>query len=341
MMDAEVAGFPYDDAWVNYFIGTELFMLVTKLPGRYWRIYLSDAGKMTEADNPQVSFQVVADALGIGMTIKDPHWATQWSILNNIAETYRQGRILLCGDASHVHSPAGGQGMNGCMQDAFNLGWKLADVISGCAPESILDSYEVERKPIGQQVTMGAKATHDIVMAFGKNLEDRIALTQTTEWHDSAVRLISGLSHNYCDAVAVPDGLRPVGGPRAGERAPDAVLRHEPQRRVYDLLRHPRFTLLVVPGNDLAADASAGAELVDTLERRYPGRVLARLISPQPHPAFDFDHWASDENGAFRAAYSLNGEGRLVLIRPDLYVDLNCDVADAAAVIPHLGRWFE
>lgn len=340
MMDAELAGFPYDDAWVNYFIGTELFMLVTKLPGRFWRVYLSDAGKMTEADDPQASFQTVADALGIGMRIKDPHWATQWSILNNIAETYRQGHILLCGDASHVHSPAGGQGMNGCMQDAFNLGWKLAQVIAGRAPDTCLDTYEAERKPIGQQVTLGAKATHDIVMAFGKNLGDRIALTRTPEWHDNAVRLISGLAHNYRDVVEVPGGLRPVGGPQAGERPPDAVLRQEPQRRIYDLLRHPRFTLLVLPGHDHAGDASAGAELVDAIERRYPGQVLAQLISPQPHPAFDFDHWVSDESGEFRAAYGLNGEGRLVLIRPDLYVDLNCDMADVGAVLPHLGRWF-
>jgi 2-polyprenyl-6-methoxyphenol hydroxylase-like FAD-dependent oxidoreductase len=80
MMDVEVADFPYDDSWVNYFIGESLFMLVTKLPGRYCRVYLSDAGAMTESDDPQASFQAVADELGIGMKIGEPHWVTKWDI---------------------------------------------------------------------------------------------------------------------------------------------------------------------------------------------------------------------------------------------------------------------
>ena len=81
MMDVEFEDFPYDDSWVNYFIGDAMFMLVTKLPGRLWRVYLSDAGAMT-ADDPRGSFQPVADRLGIGMRIGEPQWATQWEILN-------------------------------------------------------------------------------------------------------------------------------------------------------------------------------------------------------------------------------------------------------------------
>ncbi len=83
-------------------------MLVTKLPGRFAEMYLSDAGAMTEAGNPRQSFQRVADQMSIGMKIGEPQWATQWEILNNIATRYREGRVLLCGDASHVHSPAVG-----------------------------------------------------------------------------------------------------------------------------------------------------------------------------------------------------------------------------------------
>ena len=158
MMDVEIEAFPYDGSWVNYFISRDLFMLVTRLPGRYWRVYLSDAGAMTEAGNPRQSFQQVADQMGIGMKIGEPQWATQWEILNNIAARYREGRVLLCGDASHVHSPAGGQGMNGCMQDAFNLGWKLAAVVNGFAEPRILDTYERERRPIGEQITAGRES---------------------------------------------------------------------------------------------------------------------------------------------------------------------------------------
>jgi len=159
MMDVELSNVTFDDRWMNYFFNKELFMNCTKLPGKYWRIYMSEpTGEFVHASHPRHAFQGVADRLGIGMQVGEPEWATAWAIRNNIAERYRNGRMLICGDASHVHSPSGGQGMNGCMQDAFNLGWKLAAVCKAEAEPSILDSYERERKPIGQQITEGAMA---------------------------------------------------------------------------------------------------------------------------------------------------------------------------------------
>ncbi len=337
MMDVEVREFPHDDSWVNYFIGQNLFMLVTKLPGPYWRVYLSDAGAMTEAENPRASFQAVADAIGIGMKLGEPHWASQWEIHNNIAESYRRGRVLLCGDASHVHSPAGGQGMNGCMQDAFNLGWKLAAVVHGAADATLLDSYERERKPIGEQITAGAKATHEIVMAFGKGLGDRIAITRTPGWQEQTIRVISGLAHNYRGVVETPEGASAVDGPQAGDRAPDAELVREPRKRVFDLFRHPRFTLLAFPGAGGASEAKAAC---DAIEVRHPDRVQACLIAPSATSGFDADHWAPDAAGEARRAYGVGAsEGRLVLVRPDLYVAANCGPADGPRLAPFLDRW--
>src|SRR4051794_39687455 len=90
MMDVEIADFRYDDSWVNYFIGDSVFMLVTRLPGNLWRVYLSDAGAMTQSDDPRRSFQEVADAIGIGMRIGEPQWASQWEIRDCQAEYYRK-----------------------------------------------------------------------------------------------------------------------------------------------------------------------------------------------------------------------------------------------------------
>jgi NADPH-dependent dioxygenase len=342
MMDVEITDFPHDDAWVNYFIGRDVFMLVTKLPGRFWRVYLSDPGEMTQDSDARATFQKVADQLGIGMRIAEPEWATTWTIPNGIATDYRRGRVLICGDASHVHSPAGGQGMNGCMQDAFNLGWKLAAVVDERAPEAILDTYAKERRPIGEQVTRGAKATHDIVMAFGQSLDDRMALTQTPEWHDAAVTLISGLAHNYRDAIAVPDGLTPVGGPSAGERAPDAELTAEPARRVFDLFRHPFFTLLLVPGR-AASDAAALRALAAEVRERFGEQVRPTLVDDALPADFDVDHRARDETGALRAAYGIDSgdEGRAILVRPDMYVALNVATRDANAIVDHLATWLD
>ncbi|MFJ7949675.1 FAD-dependent oxidoreductase [Streptomyces sp. NPDC096354] len=341
MMDVELTGFAYDDSWVNYFIGEDVFMLVTKLPGRYWRVYLSDAGAMTKADDPQASFQSVADALKIPMTIGQPHWATQWEILNNIAETYRRGRVLICGDASHVHSPAGGQGMNGCMQDAFNLGWKLAAVLQGVADEKILDSYETERKPIGEQITAGAKSTHDVVMAFGTGMADRIAQTREPQWQDNAVRLISGLAHNYRATSHTPSGLTPVVGPQAGDRAPDAVLRQEPLRRLFHVLRDPWFTLLLVPRAGDVDDLAAAARLSTEVLGAYGSHVRTMAVTAEQPAGFDFDHWIADETGEFTAAYGISSsEARAILVRPDMYVAANCRLDEAAVLIEQLREWF-
>jgi len=339
MMDVEVEGFPYDESWVNYFIGESLFMLVTKLPGKLWRVYLSDAGAMTRADDPRGSFQAVADKIGIGMRIGEPRWATQWEILNSAASSYRAGRVLLCGDASHVHSPAGGQGMNGCMQDAFNLGWKLAAVVDGAAPESLLDTYETERRPIGAQITAGAKSTHDIVMAFGQGLGDRIALTREAGWQKRTVELISGLSHHYRDTVSGPDAEQ-VDGPQAGDRAPDAQLVVEPRKRLFDLLRHRGFTLLLVPRAGVGEDLASAAQVAERMRAAFGDRVASILVSGHRGAAFDEDHVVPDQLGELAQRYAISeGEARAILVRPDMYVGGHCRLEDAESLVGQVGRW--
>lgn len=365
MMDVELTDVNFDDHWMNYFFDEELFMNCTKLPGRCWRIYMSEpTGALVHADDARAAFQTVADRLGIGMKIGEPEWATAWAIRNNIADRYRNGRMLICGDASHVHSPSGGQGMNGCMQDAFNLGWKLAAVFKGLAADTVLDSYERERKPIGEQITEGAMATHEIVMGFGIAPEERLHYTQEPGWEARTIQLVSGLSHNYRDVALVPPVIHAVAGPRAGERAPDALLVREPRKRLYDVFRHPRFTLLVVPGADVDSHLSAGRALRDELERRYPSQVVACLVpqgntrmSEHPDPdratkataspegrgddtGFDFDHRVCDETGEILARYGIGPEGRLILVRPDLYVGMSCVPEEAAAMLGYLEQWF-
>lgn len=342
MMDVVLENVNFDDRWMNYFFNRDLFMNCTKLPGKNWRLYMSEpTGEYIHAEDKRASFQEVADKIGIGIRIGEPEWATAWEIRNNIAESYRNGRLLICGDASHIHSPSGGQGMNGCMQDAFNLGWKLAAVVRGEASDAILDSYEKERKPIGEQISEGAMATHHIVMGFGEEPEERYHLTQAEGWEAHTIRLVSGLSHTYADNVVVPGGLSLVAGPRAGDRAPDALLTKEPQKRVYDLTRHPDFTVLAIPGKDVAGDEAKARELRDKLDSAYPGRVRVFLVTDKlDESGFDFDHRVPDETGEVRERYEVGDEGRFVLIRPDLYVGLPVLPAEGEAMVDYLGQWF-
>ena len=95
---------------------------------------------------------------GTDYGIHDPTWITRFTDVTRQAAAYREGRVLLAGDAAHVHSPVGGQGLNTGVQDAVNLGWKLAEVVHGTAPESLLDTYHAERHPVAARVLRNTMA---------------------------------------------------------------------------------------------------------------------------------------------------------------------------------------
>ncbi|MBG80234.1 MAG: FAD-binding monooxygenase [Phycisphaerae bacterium] len=122
----------------------------------HWRV-VADAGPVVEGEPPaEVTVEMVAELLATRTSrdwtiIKSP-WLTEFRVNERQIEQYVHGRVLLAGDAAHVHSPAGGQGMNTGIQDAFNLGWKLSLVLAGGAPESLMQTYHEERHPIGAMV---------------------------------------------------------------------------------------------------------------------------------------------------------------------------------------------
>jgi 2-polyprenyl-6-methoxyphenol hydroxylase-like FAD-dependent oxidoreductase len=127
----------------------------------WYRIIAWDRDNQPPEDVP-VSLEEVADtarqALGTDFGLHDPRWMSRFHSEERQVPSYRDGRVLLAGDAAHVHSPAGGQGMNTSLQDAANLGWKLAATVLGWAPDGLLDTYHAERHPVGRQVlrTSGA-----------------------------------------------------------------------------------------------------------------------------------------------------------------------------------------
>lgn len=135
-------------------------MYLQSQPG-YIMIQDFDGGAFHSSDKP-ITREHVQEVLrrisGTDVTINALHIATTWTDRARQATTYRNGRILLAGDAAHIHSPLGGQGLNLGLGDAMNLGWKLAATIHGYAPEGLLDSYETERHPIGAQVLDWSRA---------------------------------------------------------------------------------------------------------------------------------------------------------------------------------------
>jgi 2-polyprenyl-6-methoxyphenol hydroxylase-like FAD-dependent oxidoreductase len=153
-------------------------------------------------------------------------WASDFRPRAALADRFRRGRVFLAGDAAHVHSPAGGQGLNTSVQDSYNLGWKLAAVLRGDAPAALLDSYEEERRPVAAAM-----------------------LGLSTDIHHGRARrgdATRQLGIGY-RASSLTEETRPAPGPvRAGDRAPDAPA---PGGRLFDTLRGPHWTLLTTgPG---------------------------------------------------------------------------------------------
>ncbi|MFK8910988.1 FAD-dependent oxidoreductase [Streptomyces sp. YS-3] len=244
--------------------------------------------------------EITRQALGTDLGMHDARWLSRFHSDERQVPRYRTGRVFLAGDAAHVHSPAGGQGLNTGIQDAANLSWKLAAVLRGDTPdpEALLDSYHEERHPVGAAVlrTSGAivrlAMAHTPVQHAARSLLTRF-LNAVRPARDKAMGRISGIG------IAYPAGR---GAHRlTGTRVPDLTLT---EGRLYELLREGEF-VLVTPED-------AGAK--DTLAARAPGRRLIRA------------HWRGDRRTT-------------LLIRPDGYVAWAGENPAPAALEEALHRW--
>ena len=160
LADVHIHGYPIPDSEASvYWHKDGAFVVFPISPGRY-RL-LADLPPSGEAQPPAPTLeqvQAMIDRRGpAGTKAFDPIWLAGFRINGRKVSDYRWGRAFLCGDAAHVHSPAGGQGMNTGMQDAFNLAWKLAAVVNGLSDEKVLDSYSTERGEVGEHVLAGAQ----------------------------------------------------------------------------------------------------------------------------------------------------------------------------------------
>lgn len=245
----------------------------------------------------QEAFQKMVDARGPGgITLTGTEWVSAFRINERQVENYRSGRVFLAGDAAHIHSPAGGQGMNTGMQDAINLAWKLALVIRGIASApALLESYDLERRPVGAQVIaasgrmtrIGTLADHTL-----QHVRDFVAhiLMGLSPVQQAITRLMAEVSIGYPDS--------PLNGPCLGEAKAGARVRPVAGETPFGSGDAPLFT----------ACGGAGAA---ALAARFPSLVAA---SPR----------ASD------------GGDLMSLVRPDGYLAAQVEDADWLALVPYL-----
>lgn len=233
----------------------------------------------------QASLRAVS---GTGVSVTAVHSATRFTDNARQASSYRSGRILLAGDAAHVHSPFGGQGLNLGLGDAMNLGWKLAAVAAGRAPEALLDTYTAERHPIGAWVLDWSRAQVAMMRpdarsrALGDVVDD---LMNTTAGATYFARHISGVWQRY-----------DLGGghPLTGRSAPDLAL--DDGTRLGDHLHDGRGLLLDLAGDGTAAGPAAPLrDRVKVLAARSSDHpeLAALLVRPDGYVA-----WAADSGDA-------------------------------------------
>ncbi|MEU6116126.1 FAD-dependent monooxygenase [Streptomyces sp. NPDC047117] len=216
--------------------------------------------------------------------IREVLWTSVFRPRAGMAERFREGRVFLAGDAAHIHSPAGGQGLNTSVQDAYNLGWKLGQVLRHGAPDALLDTYETERLPVAAGILETSTRLHRTrSMRRGRDLHQL-----TLGYRESP------LTGEHRTDLA-PDALR------AGDRAPDAPCTTPDGTpfRLFDAFRGPHFTLLALDGAEPPRPAAEWAAHVRTY----------RIGGPAPD--------LLDASGHIRQAY---GDGGLFLVRPDGYV---------------------
>ncbi|ATL67681.1 FAD-dependent monooxygenase [Nocardia terpenica] len=234
----------------------------------------------------------VSRVLGAELPMRPPTWAGVHALRRisgqntRLAERYRDGRVLLLGDAAHVHSAVGGPGLNLGLQDAINLGWKLAAQIRGWAPEGLLDTYESERRPVGERVMMSS-LTQSALMASGAEV------TALRQLFGELLTLPSTVEH-IARTMSGTDIRYDVGSdhPLAGRFFPEATVETATgPRRIAELLHSGRPLLLDLTGT-LAPHAADWSDRVDTVvATAADAPAAAMLIRPDGYIA-----WATDDS---------------------------------------------
>ena len=273
--------------------------------------------------------------------LSDPTWFSRFRTQHRIAATYRDRRCFLAGDAAHVHPPIGGQGMNTGMQDAFNLGWKLALVVRTQLPEVALATYNSERHPVAENLVHGVdKAFHAI---FGKNELWHAAIRSVGPFVaglSTVQRQISGMLAEV-NITYAPSAL--VASDEAGKRAPDTDLvnlKTLATTHLFDLYDCSRYTLLYFSGS---GSPSAQVEswqdfqkLLPKLARYRPLLQIAALAADPgqcPQYVTESEQISPLADRALEAhnKYGAGASAHLVLVRPDGYTAFAEKFSDAAA----------
>jgi pentachlorophenol monooxygenase len=354
-----LADVPWDAApWSNDrshgFLQEEGLLLALPLP-QGWRLI------MARREPPETPLSLapfserLTSILGDVPDLGEPRWLSQFSVQRRLAQHFRRNRVFLAGDAAHVQSPLGAQGMNTGLADAFNLSWKLAFYLKGFGQGALLDSYEQERRPVAEKMLYGvdmlSRASLVKLPLLRRSRDSLLKLAGSRRNISSRLlRTASQLDVHYRNSPLVTCGPEAdVGwrhqGPLPGDRLPDAALksvRTGHLHQLHGLLRKPVHHLLL----QLSESPEHNERLVmyalsDRLGQEYRERVhltviAARATANEDVPREGTTRIWRDHEGEFASAFG--DQGRLWLMRPDGHLAYRAPVSNADDLLGYLER---
>lgn len=319
-----------------------------------WRVIAMSANEVVEPQrrsSPGIAgdlelpdLQALVDPPTAGaVRLRDPAWLTRFHLHHRQTASYRRGNVFLAGDAAHIHSPVGAQGMNTGIQDAWNLGWKLGLVARGLADDRLLDTYDSERWPVGQFLL---RYTDRLFSTFTRALSGRPLATWTRRVvaphvvprlfgsrrvRQGAFAFVSELGVRYRGSQAVVEGEpKQPGGPRPGDRLPDAeILENGRAAHLQQALSGPHLGLLLC-GDPRHWDARG----LDRLRSKY-GRILKTFcLSP-----LGSDGLLVDQQGQVFARLGVRDAAQY-LVRPDGYIAFRSSGRTFESLDRYMSEWY-
>jgi 2-polyprenyl-6-methoxyphenol hydroxylase-like FAD-dependent oxidoreductase len=277
----------------------------------------------------QEELQAILDQRIGGIRLVRSHWLTSFEVHHARVPAYRWGRAFLAGDAAHIHSPAGGQGMNTGMQDAFNLAWKLAAVVNGGAGDTLLDSYQAERLPVAQNVItftdrLTRAATLSGVPRRTRDLAVR-ALSHVPGVRQFMADLVEEVNIRYEDS--------PIAVGRRPRRAKVVAGAHVPH--ILDASVQKQLSAVCGVQNTGHAVVTVAAGRVAPAARG--DRQAQVLVTADDSPVAGYDTVIADPNGVVAYRFGLKHGGRVV-IRPDGYIGAVTSLEDATTVAGYFAK---
>ncbi len=353
----ELTGFVSEDGIVFFF----------PMGNRRYRI-IAD-GPMHKPDDPlslEEMQTIVNDRCGSVIPLSNPNWITWFAINRRSVQQYRQGRAFVSGDAAHVHSPVMGQGMNTGMQDALNLAWKIELVEKGLAAPELLNSYQDERHPIGEQLLKNTDAMTKLVTIrnpIAQQVRNHLmpVLAHQDVVQERACRTLSMVGLNYRSSSIVGEYREPIKrtlehpiadvpawldfghGPAPGDRAPDGEIyttgSAEPSRLFEQIRGFTHFALLFTGLQKASTALNDFEKIMERIRKDYSEFVRAVVISADdkvPPPIALEQLYLLDKDGSLHHKYGA-AHSCLYLIRPDGYVGFRSQPVDIA----QLQKYFE